>query len=384
MTMGKRDYGSGSIEERGPGRYRIEIQLGRDPETGKPRRRRFTVRGTKRDAQTAVREALAERDTGGIVDPEGLTVGEWLTRWLERHIADGHVGPRTAERYRGIVRRQLIASIGAISLQDLRRQQIADLKDTLGAKLAPATVRKVLGLLRQALDAAVEGELLSRNPASAVRSPSVKDARERRALDADEITLLLAAAEGTEYDVPLRFALATGIRQAELLGATWGSLDLEAGTFTVERTVQHVAGEFLSLAPKTKRSRRTIELSPATVSLLRRHRSDQLEARLRVGSAWSDHDLVFPDALGRFCHRRSFYGGFRQLVAESGIVEPESVTWHSLRHSAASLWIRAGVDLLTVSRRLGHASAAFTMDSYGHLVAGQQAAAAAAMDHLIG
>jgi len=381
--MTKRDYGSGSLQERQPGHWRLTVELGRDPVTGRRRRRRFTVVGTKREAQRALREALSERDTSGV-DPSTITTGDWLIGWLERHVADGNLGPRTAERNRGIVRRHLLTTIGSIPLQSLRRQHVLDLKDQLSAELAPATVHKILGLLRQGIEGAVVGELVTRNPAAAVPKPSAASGvRERRALDEHEIAQVLAAAAGTAYDVPLRFALATGVRQAELLGATWGALDLDDGTFTVRRTVQHVAGEFLDLPPKTKRSRRTVELSAATVALLRRHRADQFETRLRVGSAWMDHELVFPNPLGSYQHRRTFYGGFRHLVAASGVGDPESVTWHSLRHSAASIWIRAGVDLLTVSRRLGHASAAFTMDQYGHMVAGQQAAAAAALDHLI-
>ena len=103
-----------------------------------------------------------------------------------------------------------------------------------------------------------------------------------------------------------------------------------------------------------------------------------------MGAAWQDHDLVFPDGSGRYQYRQAFYAGFRRLLHASGIDDPGTVNFHSLRHTAASQWIKAGVDLLTVSRRLGHGSAAFTMDVYGHLLSGQQSAAAAALDHLIG
>ena len=249
----------------------------------------------------------------------------------------------------------------------------------------PATVKKIIGLLRQALDAAVAEQLLVRNPASVVPNPSLAaTTRERRALDESEIARLLRVAENTDYDVVVRFALVTGARQAELLGATWDAIDLERGSFVVRQTLQHVAGEFRMLPPKTRRSRRTIELSVATVALLRRHRAEQHAARLQLGPAWEDHELVFPGTHGRYQHRRAVYGGFRRLLNASGIGDPGTVNFHSLRHTAASQWIKAGVDLLTVSRRLGHGSASFTMDVYGHLLSGQQRTAAEALDHLLG
>ena len=80
---------------------------------------------------------------------------------------------------------------------------------------------------------------------------------------------------------------------------------------------------------------------------------------------------------------RPFYRDFKKAVNQSSLIDPESVTWHTLRHTAASQWLLRDVDVFTVSRRLGHASAAFTMDVYGHLLKGQQTQAAEALDHLM-
>ena len=384
MTMSRRDWGSGSIKERSRGRWRVTVELGRDPVTGERRRRRFTVKGTKRDAQQALREAESERDHGGV-DPNRITTGEWLAHWLEQRVRDGALGPRTAETYRGIVRAHLAPALGPVPLQELRAHHVRALKDDLSRSLAPPTVLKVLNVLRQALQAAVTAELLARNPASAVPNPSLARARrERRALDETEIAELLRVAEGTAYDMVVRFALATGARQAELLGAPWDAIDLERGHFRVVRTLQVAGGEFLVVPPKTDRSRRTIELSASTVALLRRHRADQNAVRLRLGAAWEDHGLVFPREHGRYWHRAVFYKGFRKLLDGSKIKAPRDVNFHTLRHTAASQWILAGVELLTVSRRLGHASSSFTMDVYGHMLPGQQNQAAGALDHLIG
>lgn len=382
--MMRRDYGGGGLQERAPGRWRIEVELLPDPVTGKRRRRRFAIEGTKRDAQAALREALAERDTGGV-DPSRITAGEWLTRWLERRVDDNAISPRVAENYHAILTKRVIPSVGAVRLQDLRTEHIIALKGEFADELAPATVKKALGLVKQGLEAAVTAQMLVRNPATAVPSPSlVASTRERRALNETEITQLLQAAQSTRYDVPIRFSTATGIRQAELLGATWEAIDLERRTFEVRRSLAQTRGGFTMRRPKTRNSRRTIELSDSTVALLRRHRSAQLEERLRLGSVWEEHDLLFPGQTGAPQFRQSFYRSYRRVVERAELEASETVNWHTLRHSAASLWLRAGVDVFTVSRRLGHASASFTMDQYGHLLAGQQRAAAEALDHLLG
>ena len=320
--MARRDWGSGSIEERSKGRWRVTVELPRDPATGKRRRRRFTVRGTKRDAQRALREALSERDHGGV-DPNRITTGEWLEHWVEQRVRDGAIAPGTVESYRSIVRAHLVPGLGSVPLQKLRAGHIRALKDDLLQSRAPGTVWGILRLLRQVLKAAVTQELLARNPALAVPNPSRTRGRlERRALNEAEIVALLQASSGTAYEMVMRFALATGVRRAELLGATWDAIDLERRVFRVIRTLHVVRNEYLMLPPKTARSRRTIELSPSTVARLRRHRAAQNAERLRLGAAWEDHNLVFPGEDGRHWVPFSFYTGFRDLVDGSGIERP--------------------------------------------------------------
>ena len=219
----------------------------------------------------------------------------------------------------------------------------------------------------------------------AVSSPALdRGGSERRALDESEITELLQAAAGTRHEMVIRCALATGMRQGELLGAEWTKISLERGEWEVAHSLQRVNGEFRLANPKTPRSHRTIELSDTGVEVLEKHRANQNAERRRMGPAWKDHGLVFPDERGGYWDRMAFYKGYRRLVDRSPIENPWEIKFHSLRHTAASQWIKAGVDLLTVSRRLGHAKASFTLDVYGHLLTGQQDAAAKALDHLIG
>ena len=387
--MSREDYGSGSIAERSPGRWQITVSSGRDPRTGKRQRRRFTVRGARRDAQRALREALQQRDSGLVASADKVTVGEWLTAWLARHDTEGHISPRTHDRYRGILDRHLIPGLGRLRLQQLRSDHLADLKaqwlsgDGDGQPLAGATIHKHFVVLRQALADAVTAGVILRNPADAVSAPSVKATTERRALTEDEITDLLTASLGSRYDTPIRFTLAAGVRQGELLGLKWDDVDLDAGAVTIRRTLSYVGGKVTFRTPKTANSRRTIEISGPTVQLLRGHRVKQAEHRLQLGALWQENGLVFPSLIGTPWLARPFYRGYRGVLARSELRDVTTVNWHTLRHTAASQWLRHGADVFSVSRRLGHASAAFTMDVYAHLLKGQQKQAAEALDYLL-
>ena len=381
--MSRRNWGEGSIEKRSGRSWRVSVELPRDPTTGKRRRRRFRVRGTKRDAQKQLQKTMSMRDHGGV-DPNAVTTTEWLKQWLAERVSDRAIGPPVPYNYGKIIEHHLVPAIGSVRLQDLRDANIRSLKSEVLRSRKPGTVRKILGLLRQALNSAVTQELLARNPALTVPMPSPKHGKkDRRALNGGEIAELLRVAKNTPYDMVIRFALATGARQAEVLGATWRAIDLERGAFHVTQTLQVMEREFRMVPPKTERSHRTIELSPTTVQLLREHRAAQNATQLELGEEWEDHDLVFPAERGRYWHRGLFYQGYRELVDASRIEKPREVNFHTLRHTAASQWIAAGVDLLTVSRRLGHASASFTLDVYAHELMGQQGPAAKALDHLI-
>lgn len=375
----------GAIEWRGPRSYRVRVADGTDPVTSRRRWLYATGKGNQKAAETALRDLLTKRDSGLAVPPKRLTVGEWLDTWLSGRIADGAVGPRAAENYRQFVKKRLMPAVGHIRLQDLRSNHVLAVKTAMSeAGLAPASMRKQLGLLRQALAAAEKSGLIARNPADSVQSPSLAGkSPERRALTEGEIAALLTVTVGTPHDTPIRLALATGLRQSETLGLTWADIDLDAETLLVRQTLQAIGKQFRMLPPKTQKSRRTVDLSKATVRMLRTHRAAQASERLRLGSIWQDHALVFPAPDGQPQYRRTFVRGFHRLVIKAGITEPATVNWHTLRHTAASLWIMKGVDIFTVSRRLGHSNAAFTMNVYGHLLSGQQRAAAEALDHLL-
>ena len=383
-------YGTGRIEKRGRRSWRVTVELNRDALTGRRRRRRFAVKGTRRDAQRALRDALAERDRRFEGPPATLTVAEWVRGWLRRRHLDGHITDVTHARYAVAVETHLVPAFRKLKVRDLRPDHIADLKtawltgrdSTTDRPLSAARVKRQLGVLWQTLEEAVQAGLLTHNPASSVKAPPLATTEEHRALTEDEIRHLLAAASGRSLDVPIRFSLATGVRQGELLGLPRSNVDSDRQAVHIRRALSR-SGTAQFTKPKAHR-RRSLELSAVTVDLLRAHRVRQNEHRLQLGQAWADHGLVFPSARGTPRSPRNLLRAFRRLLARSAIAAPETATWHTLRDTAASHWLAAGVSTFEVSRRLGHSSTNLTERVYSHLLPGGQERSTHALDHLLG
>ena len=375
---------AGSIRRRGKDGWGLTIDLGRDAQ-GRRLRRFLTVRGTKKEAERVLSEALHQRDTGIDIAPNKITVGDFLERWL-RDYATEQVAASTLQRYQGIVRLHLIPALGRVKLRDLRPAHIQaayssfQRRDGRGESLSAKTVKEHHAILREALSWAVKWQLLAANPADAVSAPRAQR-REMCVLSPEGAQRFLEAASDTPYYTFFYLALQTGARSGELLALRWADVDLDRGTLRIVRTARFARGQGIVFSqPKTQRSRRPVALSPATVAALREHRREQLEQRMQVGPGYEESGLVFADSLGRPVYdstvRRVFYG-----VVKAADVGPLRV--HDLRHSAATLMLQAGVHPKVVSERLGHATVSITLDTYSHVLPDMQREAAAALDGVL-
>ena len=307
-----------------------------------------------------------------------MTVAEYLHAWFE---GAPRVSPKTAERYLELAERQVVPHLGSIKLQKLRPEHVEQWHGTLlGQGLAPRTVGHAHRLLSRVLGYAVENGTINRN-AAAIRKPPKVEERELEILTTDQIAEVRTKLAGHALLPIVELALSTGMRRGELLGLQWGDVDLDAGTARVERSVEETRAGLRLKPPKTKRGRRNITLAPEAVAMLRAHRVKQLEVRLVLGLGKIvsdtlvfcniDGNILSPDNLSRdWCRIRTA----RKLPR---------VQFHALRHTHASVLIRAGVDILTISRRLGHSKAAVTLDTYGHLIEGADAAAAKAIEGML-
>jgi integrase len=352
MSYAKR----GGIYHLGGDRYRIRRRV-----DGQTISESFT--GTKKEAR-ARWEALGTAAREGKLAASGAsTLAHFLlTTWLPH--AATRVRPTTWRRYDVLLRVHVLPRIGDVKLSRLRPSHVQSVVDEMIASgAAAASVLQAHRVLSSALSQAVRWQLLTVNPSTAVRPPRA-DRKPLTVPTVDQTRAIMREATGV-YEIPVLLAGKAGMRRGEILGAQWSAVDLDAGRIHVERTLQKVRGEITFVAPKTDRSRRAVSLPSSVVERLRRHRKEQAERRLALGSAWVDGDLVVDNGRGAPLDPDSLTHAFARIAAAAGV---PGARLHDLRHSFASTLLVAGVHPKVVSEALGHSSTAFTMDVYSHLL----------------
>lgn len=246
--------------------------------------------------------------------------------------------------------------IGSVPLKNLRAGHVEQLRDALlDAGLAPQTVADHLAFLGRALHRAETRGKIGRNVADA----AIVDRPTGRTRDFVVITpergkQILAAARGTDpWDAAVALALGMSLRREEVLGLGWGSVDLEADTVRIERTLTYADGNLHFGDPKTDAGERTIPMSPLVRDALRRHRKAQSERRLLYGEAWRvDHDLVVDYGDGSPWLPPTFSTYWARFARANGFA---GVSFHTLRHGAATLLLAGGAPDAVAAAIMGHA-----------------------------
>jgi integrase len=369
----------GNITRRGKSSWRIKFDAGRDPITGRRRTRYATIRGTKKEAEGELARLVAEYNSGSSVDPSTISVSDYLASWHTDY-AVVHVTPKTAERYGQLIKNQIAPDIGQVQLQRLQPAHLQGLyAKLLKGGLAPRTVGHVHRLLRKAIGHAATMGMTQRNAAALVKPPKADDA-EITILTKEQIAKLLAHVKGRTLCPILTLGLATGARRGELLALRMKDFDPESGTIRIERSLEQTKAGLRFKPPKTKHGRRAVKIPAPMVAELKAHIMTVQERRLLLGMGRATRDdLLFPRWDGEVRSPHWLTQKFAQAMAALKI---EGVTLHSLRHTHASQLIASGLDVLTVSRRLGHGSAAITLRVYGHLIEGQDVRAAEIMERM--
>jgi integrase len=378
---------TGHIRRRGKASWELKFDIGTDPATGKRLTRYHSFKGTKREAERRLTELLVQADKGILVPPSSESLGGYLVRWC-RDWASINVTAKTAERYGELLHTHVIPRLDALPLQQLRPGRLGQLYATLlregrggAGGLAPRTVGHVHRVLHKALAVAVDQELLSSNPADRVRPPRV-EAEEIEILTEEQVATALNKLRGRALYPAIALALATGLRRGELLALAWSHIDLNSAKLRVERSLEQTRAGLRFKQPKTRRGRRTISLPPWMVRDLRAHRKEQQELRLKLGfGQLLDDDLVFPNPEGEVRSPNAFSKEWRRTAVT---LKLRQVSFHAFRHTHASQLIAAGMDVLTISRRLGHASPTITLGVYGHLFSNTDDEAARIMERAFG
>jgi integrase len=377
----------GHIRKRSKGSWAIVIDVGRDAETGKRRQRWHTVKGTKKDAERALRQILYSMETGNYIEPNRITVGEWLNQWCEGYVAI-HTTVRTQESYRSIVKHHLMPAFGNTGLAQLQPQQIQRYyARALAGGRADGTgglsARSVLyhhRILKEALKHAVKMGLVARNVAEAVDPPRAERVT-MNILSPEEIPAFLDAATETPYYMFYSTLLYMGFRRGEGLALKWRHVDLLGMEVQVVETAFKLNdGTYVFKEPKTAHSRRSVAIPPSLAVLLRQHKEDQREQRSQLGRPLSENDLVFSRPDGSPLDPNHVTRTFPKIAKKLGLPH---IRLHDLRHTHATLMLKAGVHPKIVSERLGHANIGITLDIYSHVLPGLQEAAAERFDKML-
>lgn len=358
----------GSLREKRAGYWEVRIDAGVDRLTGKRVQVSRSVEGSRRDAERVLNTLISKHETASIGGSTTATLSQLLAAWIEQ--VEGDLAYHTIKGYRRLIANHIEPSLGAIKL---RKLDVATLDSFYRAltkkKLAPATVRQAHAVIRSALKQGVKWDWIPINVAEKASPPRLRKATTKTPEPVDVSRLVERAAAGRypEFAMMLHLAVITGARRGELCGLRWSDLDTKRAELLIQRSMYETTErEILEKDTKTHQARR-IALDDGTMRELERHRK-WMESRSEFcGLELDTHAYLFSD------HERGVEPwrpdrvslAFRRLCAE---LELPGIRFHDLRHFAATNLLSAGIDVRTVSGRLGHANAATTLGTYAHFV----------------
>jgi integrase len=372
----RRGHGEGNVYRRADGRWAARVSVGY--RNGK-RSRRWVYGKTRGEVANKLRDTIQSHQQGSLVEPGRVTVGQFLTRWLE-DCARPKLRPRTLVSYTQMIRLHIAPGLGPIPIQRLTPQQIQSwLNDRRKAGLSPRTCQYARAILRSALEQGLRWGVVSRNVSTLVESPRVPR-HEIRPLQPDQARALLEAVRAHRLGALFTVALALGLRQGEALGLQWDAVDFQAGALAVRRALQRVGKQWQLVEPKSERSRRVIALPRVAVVALRAHRVRQKRERLLAGGDWKEAGFVFTTRMGTPLDPINLTKTFKRLLRAAGL---PSIRFHDLRHTAATFLLAQGVDARTIMETLGHSQISLTLNTYSHVLPSLQQDAARRMNSLL-
>jgi integrase len=374
---GKRPHRTGGLQSFGTDKWRIRYRVG-----GKRHTTMFA--GSRDEAEAKLRELLGSVDKGQFVEPSKILVADFVRSRVEQWEASGAITARTADRYRELVEYQIVPHLGDKHLQKLQTLDIekwhATLRNSGRANgrggLHARTIGHAHRVLGKALGEAAKHGLVIKNVAAIQSAPKVGDDEMVIVKDVPAFVELLRS---HKLFVPAMIALFTGMRIGEILALRWEHVDLDRKMIRVREALEESKEHGARFkVPKTKASIRDISLPNILVDTLRDFRKAQLELRLMIGAGkLADNALLFAGINGALPSQKRTSTAWSDFADQVGMPD---LSFHGLRHTHASQLIDAGVDIVTISKRLGHAKPDITLRVYAHLFRKDDSKAAAAIN----
>jgi integrase len=361
----------GSMRRRGENSWNLRVYAGRDAVTGRKISVERTVRGNKREASKALAAMVVAVDRRPAASARKGTVALLCREWLDQ--ASPSFSPKTVQTTRMYIEDPIIPALGSIPVTkltpaDLDRfyRQLLEVGRSRGP-YAPATIRRVHGIIRRALTQGVRWGWITHNPAIDASPPKVP-MKELKPPNPDQVVQLFRLAQESDPELAtfIMLAASSGARRGELIALRWNDFDLDRGRLSIERGIVLVDGDLIEQGTKTHQSRR-ISLDAGTVSALKTHQARVTERAHQAASAITSESFIFSHVVDGSSpwHPDSTTRAFRKICQQAGVT---GVRLHDLRHYVATRLLAAGVDVRTVAGRLGHRNPSTTLNVYSHFV----------------
>lgn len=389
----KNARGAGTIRKRTDGRWEGRYSVGFDPKTGK-QIQKSVYGATQKEARQKLTQIIGEIDEGEYLEPSKLKLGDWLDIWLNEYCEDKKYS--TVKGYRAKVKKHIKPQLGDIPLGKLTTPEVQKFYNRLlkppdgSPGSSPKTIKNTHGVLSKAMSVAVVNGYIRRNPCQGVILPRMEK-HEVEPLTDDQVALLLQLGEkDEEYGILLKVILLTGLRKAEALGITWDCVDFRRGVIRINKQLQKRPlrdGGVVFTSLKNGKGR-VLKPAPYVMELMKKRYEQQIRQKEEASFAWvgwhteAEHRtaLAFTTIFGTPLQPQTTYNHFKKLAVEIGA---PNARVHVLRHTYAVLSLQNGDDVKTVQGNLGHATAAFTLDVYGHVSEAMKEASSSRMEQYV-
>ena len=374
---------SGQLIHRGKNSWVLRIEKNRDPLTKERvyRTRKFV--GDRHAARAELNKMLQAQSERAEFECVDMTVNDYFNLWFET-VAENRYRYKTVENYKVIINFDVRPVLGHIPLSRLQSGDIQRVLNAMKARgVCSNTRRRFYSVIATAFERAVAWELLETNPVLEVKIPR-HEPKKISPMTQEEVGRFVEVTDNGRHAEYFRTALITGMRPGELAGLRWHDVDIGNLTIAVQRSLtwrRPYSDGWILVPTKTTRGRRQITISKSLVDSLGNLRKRHDSVKRANVRGYKDDGFVFANRWGRPVHPRFIVRVFKTALLRAGL--PTTIRLYDLRHTSATLLLKAGEPVKAVSERLGHSTVWLTLQTYAHVLPGMERDAANRMELLL-